>query len=187
MTKQYCFHGQPHGNENPICREINQWCEILWKVCNNIDEPHCETQKLCRMLARFRHNWSPKTMDTDETSNAFMDNHMVMKLQFVGKRINYTWYLEKYAIISMSLIVRHKNCVECQQDLGNMIIENNGHWRNKHCIHGQPHDNVTPFCRKINQWCEIPWKVCNSIDELHCETQNLCRMLARFRDTWWSK
>ena len=29
-------------------------------------------------------------MDTDETSNAFMDNHIVMKLQFVGKRINYT-------------------------------------------------------------------------------------------------
>ena len=52
-------------------------------------------------------------MDTDETSNAYMDNHMVMWLQFVGKSINDARYLEKYAILSMSLIVRHKNCVEC--------------------------------------------------------------------------
>ena len=27
-------------------------------------------------------------MDTDETSTASMDNHMVMSLQFVGKSIN---------------------------------------------------------------------------------------------------
>ena len=52
-------------------------------------------------------------MDTDETSNAYMDNHMVMWLQFVGKWINDARYFEKYAILSMSLIVRHKNCVEC--------------------------------------------------------------------------
>ena len=52
-------------------------------------------------------------MDTDETISASMENHMVMCLQFVGKSINDARYLEKYAILSMSLIVRHKNCVEC--------------------------------------------------------------------------
>ena len=52
-------------------------------------------------------------MDTDETISASMDNHMVMWLQFVGKSINDARYPEKYVIISMSLIVRHKNCVEC--------------------------------------------------------------------------
>ena len=57
-------------------------------------------------------------MDTDETSTASMDNHQVMRIQFVGKSINDARYFEKYVIISMSLIVRHKNCVECQQDLG---------------------------------------------------------------------
>ena len=59
-------------------------------------------------------------MAYDETSTASMDNHMVMRIQFVGK----------------------------------------------------------------NQWCEILWKVWDTIDELHCETQKLYRMLARFRDTW---
>ena len=34
-------------------------------------------------------------MDTDETSTASMDNHMVMSLQFVGKSINFARYLEK--------------------------------------------------------------------------------------------
>ena len=52
-------------------------------------------------------------MDTDETSTESMDNHMVMWLQFVGKSINDARYLEKYEILSMSLIARHKNCVEC--------------------------------------------------------------------------
>ena len=33
-------------------------------------------------------------MDTDETSNASMDNHMVMWLQFVGKSINDARYFE---------------------------------------------------------------------------------------------
>ena len=57
-------------------------------------------------------------MDTDETISASMENHMVMCLQFVGKSINDARYPEKYAILSMSLIVRHKNCVECWLDLG---------------------------------------------------------------------
>ena len=52
-------------------------------------------------------------MDTDETSTASMDKHMVMRIQFVGKSINDASYLEKYAILSISLIARHKNCVEC--------------------------------------------------------------------------
>ena len=65
-----------------------------------------------------------------------------------------------------------------------MIIENNGHWHEKYCIHGQPHGNEYPIRLEINQWCEIPWKVGNTNDEPHCETQKLCRMLARFRDTW---
>ena len=43
---------------------------------------------------------------------------MVMCLQFVGKSIHDARYPEKYAILSMSLIVRHKNCIECWQDLG---------------------------------------------------------------------
>ena len=118
------------------------------------------------------------------TISESMDNHMVMKLQFGGKLINYMWYLEKYAILSKSLIVRHKDCVECQQDFGLMIIENNENWRNNYCIHGQPKGNENPICREINQWCEILWKVWNTIDELHCDTQKLCRMLARSRDTW---
>ena len=84
----------------------------------------------------------------------------------------------------MSLIVRHKNCVECLQDFGHMIIENNGHWHDKYCFHGQPHGNEYPIRWEINQWCEILWKVCNNIDEPHCDTQKLHRMLARFRDTW---
>ena len=70
-------------------------------------------------------------MDTDETSNAYMDNHMVMWLQFVGKWINDGRYFEKYAILAMSCSMRHKNCVECQQDLGTHDNRNNGHWRNK--------------------------------------------------------
>ena len=52
-------------------------------------------------------------MDTDETSTTYMDNHMVMRIQFVGKSINDARHLEKYAILSMSFIVTHKNCVEC--------------------------------------------------------------------------
>ena len=66
-------------------------------------------------------------MDTDETSTASMYNHMVMRIQFVGKSINDASYLEKYAILSMSLIARHKNCVECLQDLGTHDNRNNGH------------------------------------------------------------
>ena len=65
-------------------------------------------------------------MDTDETISASMDNHMVMWLQFVGKSINDARYPEKYVIISISLIVRHKNCVECQQDLG--TIDHRKQW-----------------------------------------------------------
>ena len=65
-----------------------------------------------------------------------------------------------------------------------MIIENNGHWHDKYCFHGQPHGNEYPIRWEINQWCEILWKVCNNIDEPHCDTQKLHRMLARFRDTW---
>ena len=117
---KHCIHGQPHDNVTPFCRKINQWCEIPWKVCNSIDELHCETQNLCRMLAR----------------------------------------------------------------LGKHDTRNNGHWRNKYCFHGQPHVNENPICREINQWCEIVWKVCNTSDELQHETQKLCRMSARFRDTW---
>ena len=123
-------------------------------------------------------------MDTDETSNASMDNHMVMWLQFVGKLINDARYFEKYAILAMSCSMRHKNCVECQQDLGTHDNRNNGLWRNKYCFHGQPHGNETPICGKNNQLHVIPWKVCNNIDEPHCETQKLCGMSARFRETW---
>ena len=47
------------------------------------------------------------------TSTASMDNDMVMKLQFGGKLINDARYFEKYVIISMILIVRHKDCIEC--------------------------------------------------------------------------
>ena len=39
-------------------------------------------------------------MDTDETSTASMDKHNTMMR-------------DMYVIMSMSLIVRHKNCVEC--------------------------------------------------------------------------
>ena len=80
----------------------------------------------------------------------------------------------------MSLIVRHKNCVECWLDLGTHDNRNNGHWHDKYCIHGQPHGNETSIWRKVNQLHVIPWKVCNTIEDPHCETQRLYRMLARF-------
>ena len=57
-------------------------------------------------------------METDETITASMDNQNVMRIQFVGKSINDARYFEKYAILAMSCSMRHKNCVECQQDLG---------------------------------------------------------------------
>ena len=64
--------------------------------------------------------------------------------------------------------------------LGTHDNRNNGHWRNKYCFHEQPHGNEYPIRWEINQWCKIPWKVCNTIEEPHCETQRLHWMLARF-------
>ena len=40
-------------------------------------------------------------MDTDKTSTASMDNHMVMILHSVRKSINDARYLKKYGILKM--------------------------------------------------------------------------------------